>query len=159
MQRKLPTDLIIEKAKVAHKPEIMRLLKQVNMHYIPSEEMPELTYENYFVAKLKGKVVGFCGYKILSSSEAKTELMAVNERYRGKGIGYALQAHRMNDMLKKGIRTLITNADLPESIRWYRKHFGYEKIGKMKKIHEFGEPTIDEWTVLKVDLANNIHPN
>lgn len=37
------------------------------MHYMPSQEMPALTYENYFVAKIDEKIAGFCAYKIVSS--------------------------------------------------------------------------------------------
>jgi len=143
----------IEKAKEENKLDIFRLLKQANMHFIPSEEMPSLTYENYFVAKNDdGNVVGFSGYKILSEHNAKTELMVVDNQARGRGIGYALQVRRMEEMLNKGIRMLTTNTDLPESIHWYIKHFSYKEIGKLKKIHEFGDPDIDEWTTLQVDL-------
>ena len=148
----IQTGFTIEKAEEKNKPDIFRLLKQANMHYIPSEEMPSLTYENYFVAKVDGNVVGFSGYKILSKHDAKTELMVVDNNARGKGIGYALQVRRMEDMLVKGIQTLTTNSDLPESINWYKKYFGYNEIGKLKKIHEFGDPNIDEWTTLQVDL-------
>jgi len=145
-------DITIERAEENHRPEIMRLLKQANMHYIPSPEMPELTYVNYFVAKADGKVVGFCGYKILGSSKAKTELMVVDKKHRGKGIGYALQVRRMEDMLEKGICELTTNSDIPATIAWYKKHFGYVEAGRLDKLHEFGEPTINHWTVLVVDL-------
>jgi len=144
--------LIIEKARENHRPAIMRLLKQANMHNIPSPEMPGLTYENYYVAKLDGKVAGFCGYRMLAHTEAKTELMVVDRRYRGRGIGFALQVRRMEDMLARGVRTLTTNTDLPASIEWYMKHFGYRKAGRAKKLHEFGDPAIDHWTVLKVNL-------
>ncbi len=144
--------VIIEKAKEEHKPVIMSLLKQANMHYIPSAEMPQLSYDNYFVAKLEGNVVGFCGYKILDSKNAKTELMVVDRKYRGKGIGYLLQEYRMEDMLSKGIENLITNADLPETVNWYMENFGYKKIARLKKNHEFGEPSISYWTTLKVSL-------
>jgi len=147
-------ELVISKAEEDDRCHIMRLLKEVNMHYIPSEEMPSLTYENYFVAKINGKIVGFCGYKILSSEEAKTELMTVDKEYRGYGIGYKLQEYRMQDMIKKGIKTLITNTDLPNTISWYKKHFGYKEIGKLKKFHEFGDQNINEWTTLKTDLES-----
>jgi len=143
----------IEKAKEENKQDIFRLLKQANMHYIPSEEMPSLTYENYFVAKDDdGNVVGFSGYKTLSEHNAKTELMVVDTHVRGHGIGYALQVRRMEDMLHKGIWILKTNTDLPASIYWYKKYFGYKEIGNLKKIHEFGDPDIDEWTTLQVNL-------
>jgi len=144
--------IVIEKAQEKDRPFIFRLLEQANMHYVPSEEMRELTYENYFVAKLGGQIVGFCGYKVLSPTEAKTELMVVDGKYRGRGIGYMLQTRRMEDMLRKGIKTVITNADLPATIEWYKKHFGYQEIGRLKKLHEFGARNIDHWTTLQSDL-------
>ena len=69
------------------------------------------------------------------------------------GVGDRLQAYRMDDMFKKGIKKLTTNTDLPPTIEWYKKHFGYEEIGKLKKYHEFGDPNIDTWTTLQVDLT------
>jgi len=145
-------DMVIEKAKQSDRTAIMAILKQVNMHNIPSQEMPELTYENYFVAKINDEVVGFCGYKILSATEAKTELMAVDRNCRGKGIGYRLQLRRMEDMIEKGIEILITNTDIPETIEWYKKNFGYQEKGKLKKLHEYSRPDIDHWTILQVNL-------
>jgi ribosomal-protein-alanine N-acetyltransferase len=58
----------------------------------------------------------------------------------------------MEDMLKKGIQTLTTNTDLPATIAWYKKHFGYREIGKLKKMHEFSDASIDHWTTLQTDL-------
>lgn len=153
MPSKAQMDFSIERAREEDKPAIMQLLEQANMHYMPSPEMPGLTLENYFVARAGGRVVGFSGYKILSAKEAKTELMVVDNACRGWGVGYQLQVRRMEDMLKKGIRTLTTNTDLPPTIAWYKKHFGYREIGKLKKLHEFSNPDIDEWTTLRVDLV------
>ena len=68
------------------------------MHNIPSPEMPEITYENYFVARDGDKIAGFCGYKILTATEAKTELMVVDGSYRGQGVGFALQERRSATM-------------------------------------------------------------
>lgn len=145
--------LVIEKARLDDRPRIFELLEQANMHHIPSPEMPEVTWENYFVARLDGEVVGFCGYKILSRGEAKTELMVVDTKCRGLGVGYKLQERRMEDMLSRGIRALTTNADLPASIKFYKKHFGYREVGKLDKLHQFGDPGIDQWTTLQVDLV------
>lgn len=145
-------NFFIERAREDDRPAILELLKQVNMHNIPSPEMPEITFENYFVARVDGRVVGFSGYKILSETDAKTELMVVDSACRGWGVGFRLQVRRMEDMLEKGIRTLTTNTDLPPTIYWYKKHFGYREVGKLKKLHEFSDPNISEWTTLQVDL-------
>jgi ribosomal-protein-alanine N-acetyltransferase len=144
---------VIEKAREEDHGAIFELLKQANMHHVPSEEMPEITYENYFVARDGKNVAGFCGYKILSATDAKTELMVVDRKYRGLGIGYALQERRMEDMFNQGIQTVTTNADLPATIAWYKKHFGYHEVGKLKKVNEFGDPDIDHWTTLQTDLC------
>lgn len=143
---------VIKKALEGDRPEIFRLLEIANMHYIPSAEMPELTFENYFVACIDGAIAGFCGYKILSSTEAKTELMVVDPKFRGEGIGFKLQEFRMRRIYEQGIKTLITNTDIPATIDWYKKYFGYKEVGTLKKINEFGRKDIDCWTTLQVDL-------
>jgi len=145
--------VVIDKALPEDRPRILELLEQANMHHIPSPEMPEVAWDNYFVARLDGEVVGFSGYKIQSATEAKTELMVVDKKCRGLGIGFILQERRMEDMVNRGIQTLITNADLPPTIAFYKKHFGYREVGKLKKDHEFGDPGIDQWTTLQVDLV------
>jgi len=145
--------VLIERATEADRSVILRLLEQANMHHIPSPEMPAITYENYFVARHQGRVVGFSGYKQLSATAAKTELMVVDGSARGQGVGLRLQEKRMEDMLGRGIRTLTTNADLPGTISWYKRHFGYLEVARLKKTHEFGDPGIDHWTTLQVDLV------
>ncbi len=133
---------------------ILEVLKTANMHNVPSPEMPEMDLKCFFVAGVDGKIVGAAGYKILSVTEAKTTLMAVHPDFRRYGIGRFLQERRMLAMSEQGIKTLITNADIPETIAWYKKHFGYREVGKLKKVHEFGRPDIDEWTTLQADLTD-----
>jgi len=144
--------LVIDKACPEDRPRIFELLEQANMHHIPSPEMPEVSWDNYFVARLDGKVVGFSGYKVLSATEAKTELMVVDTKCRGLGVGFKLQERRMEDMLSRGVRTLTTHADLPATIAFYKKYFGYIEVGKLAKLHEFGDADIDQWTTLQSDL-------
>ena len=146
--------ITLEPASEGDIPAILEVMRHANMHHVPSAEMPELDWRHFFVAKADGKIVGAAGYKILSEKEAKTTLMAVDPEYRRHGIGRALQARRMQALKEKGIKFLLTNADIPETIEWYKKYFGYKEIGKLKKLHEFGRPDIDEWTTLQTDLAD-----
>jgi ribosomal-protein-alanine N-acetyltransferase len=115
--------------------------------------MPELDLSCCLVAEIDGKIVGVSGYKILSSNEGKTTLLAVDPECRKLGLGYALQKWRMEELLNENIRYLTTNADRPETIAWYKKHFGYQEIGSLQKEHEFGRPDIDHWTTLRTDLV------
>jgi ribosomal-protein-alanine N-acetyltransferase len=142
----------IRRATEADRPAIMEVLRSANMHHVPSAEMPELDLACCGVAEAEGRIVGMGGYKIMSGTEAKTTLMAVLPSHRGWGIGNALQSWRMKELLEKGIRLLTTNADRPETISWYKKHFGYREIGTLAKLHEFGHPGIARWTTLQVNL-------
>ncbi len=146
-------DITIEKAAAQDVPEIMKLLEFANMHYIPSEEMPELDYRYYFVARDGDKIVGASGYKILSKTTGKTQLMVVDPDCRRLGIGLRLQAERLRAMAEQGVQRVVTNADRPETIGWYKKHFGYKQVGTLPKEHEFGDPNVHEWTTLEMDLT------
>jgi ribosomal-protein-alanine N-acetyltransferase len=146
-------DVVFEKLKAADKPQMMVLLRQVNMHNIPSVEMPAVSWENYCVARVNGKVIGLCGFRLISEAEAKIELLAVDRNFRRKGVGLKLKVCRLNELTKRGVQTVIVNSDRPESIAWYKKHFGYEEICRLKKEHEFGDPDVEWWTTLKLDLA------
>jgi len=128
------------------------VLRTANMHRIPSPEMPALDWRHCCVAVIEGRVVGMSGYRVLSDDTAKTTLMAVLPEYRGLHIGHALQTWRMRRLRELGIRALVTNADRPETIAWYKKHFGYREVGRLPKEHEFGRADVDEWTTLQVDL-------
>jgi 3-keto-5-aminohexanoate cleavage enzyme len=134
-------------------PAILKVLETANFHHIPSAEMPELDLSCCFVAETSGRIVGVAGYKMLAPGEGKTTLMAVNPSLQGAGLGMALQRRRLEAMREEGARTVITNADLPHVIAWYKKHFGYCEIGTLAKVHEFGNPDIDHWTTLRMDLT------
>jgi len=131
---------------------ILFILEQFNMHHIPSLEMDELDIDKFFVAKIRDKIVGAAGYKMLSPTEAKTTLMGVLPEFSGDGIGKELHHERMKAVYALGAKTLTTNADRHETIIWYKKHFGYKEIGKLKKLCAFGGENIDYWTTLRTDL-------
>lgn len=143
----------IEKATSSDLTEILLVLEHFNMHHVPSVEMEELNLENFFVAKVDSRIVGVAGWKILSEKKGKTTLMGVLPEFNGLGIGKAIQYRRMEVMYKAGCETVITNADRPETIVWYKKHFRYREIGKIKKLISFGLDSVPDWTTLECDLV------
>ena len=145
-------EYVIEQAREEDLEAIIAVLQTANMHHVPSPEMPELDCACFFVARRQGGVIGAAGYKVISPAEGKTTLMAVLPEYRRYGIGRALQEERMLALARRGIVRLTTNADIPETIAWYKKHFGYREVGKLPKIHPFGRPDVQEWTTLETDL-------
>jgi len=115
--------------------------------------MPAFDLADVFVAEMGGIIVGVAGYTLLGDGRGKTTLMAVDPAYRRFGIGSRLQVLRMRAMREAGCRTVTTNADLPDTIAWYKKNFGYREVGTLAKVHEFGDPYRDYWTTLECDLA------
>jgi ribosomal-protein-alanine N-acetyltransferase len=131
---------------------VLRVLATANFRPVPSSEMPELDLDRFFLAETAGEIVGAAGFKVLPDGTGKTTLMAVDPRYREQGIGQRLQELRMEAMHALGCRKVITNADRPVTIAWYRRKFGYREVGSIEKIHEFGDPRINRWTTIEADL-------
>jgi len=134
---------------------ILSVLETSNMHHIPSEEMHDLDIGDWHVAEAGGDIVGVCGYDLLAgdgSVVGKTTLLTVRPEARGLGVGRALQELRMGLMRDAGATSVVTNADRPETIAWYERHFGYRRVGEVAKVHEFGRPDVDRWTTLEAPL-------
>ncbi len=146
-------DKIIRKAVSADRPYMMDILKEFNMHHIPSEEIPSFDITKFYVAVVDNEIIGLSGYEYLSDTLGKTTLMAVSSTFKGTGIGKDLQEVRLRKMYKNRIKTVITNSDRPNVIAWYKKHYGYEETGLIRKYHSFGLDSVDHWTTLKMDLV------
>ena len=131
---------------------ILKVMEPWNMHHVPSGEMEELDLNCFFVATVDGAIVGASGYKMVTPLQGKTTLLGVLPEYSGKGIGKLLQDARLEAMYDLGAKSVITNADRPATIAWYKKHYGYYQIGTLKKIHSFGDDSYDSWTTLEMDL-------
>lgn len=144
--------MIVRKAIEQDRDNILEVMKHWNMHHVPSQEMEELNISCFFVATIDNIIVAASGYKILTPSKGKTTLLGVIPKYNGKGIGKLLQDARLKAMYDLGVKKVITNADRLATIKWYKKHYGYHEIGKIKKIESFGDDSIDFWTTLEMNL-------
>jgi ribosomal-protein-alanine N-acetyltransferase len=146
------------RARAADRDAIFRVLAFANFHNVPSPEMPKLDLADVFVAEMDGVIVGVAGYTVLGEGRGKTTLMAVDPAFRRYGIGSRLQVLRMRAMREAGCRSVTTNADLPDTISWYKRNFGYREVGTLAKVHEFGDPQRDHWTTLECDLEAWVDP-
>ncbi len=139
----------------ADRVAMLRVLETANMHRVPSPEMDDFDVGRWHVAVTNEAVVGVAGFRLLDAPEGpvgKTTLLVVHPEARGLGIGRALQELRMKLMRDAGAARVITNADRPDSIAWYERHFGYRRIGEVPKVYEFGLPEVDRWTTLEAPL-------
>jgi ribosomal-protein-alanine N-acetyltransferase len=99
--------------------------------------MPALDLSRFFV-RARRRIVG----APLASHDRSRYALGVTPAL-GLGIGKALQAARLEAMHALGAKTVLTNADVPDTIAWYKKHFGYREIGRLKKLHSFGLEDVD----------------
>jgi len=97
--------------------------------FVLRNEVTEIDLKNGFVALSGNKIVGFCHYKRYKPGVVKTTLLAVLPEYRKHGFGKALQVARMKEAYRRGYKKMMTWSEHPDSQRWYKKHFGYKKVG------------------------------
>lgn len=147
-------DYVIEKARAEDREDVLAVMAAWNMHHVPSLEMEELDLSCFFVARARhsGEIIGAAGYKILSADAGKTTLLGVFPEFTGTGIGKELQIARLQAMRAAGVKTVTTNADRPEVIVWYKKHFGYHEVGTVEKLCSFGLEDVPRWTTMRMDL-------
>lgn len=151
-------NLIIRKIEGDEIGSAMKILEKWNMaprkatSENPHPERDSLIQENTFVALMGKKIVGVCSYLILSEEETETASLAVDPKFKGKGIGYALQLARLKEMKERGFKRVHTETDRPETIDWYIRKFGYKVVGTNPKKHDFSLKDVDRWTVLSLDL-------
>jgi N-acetylglutamate synthase-like GNAT family acetyltransferase len=138
--------------------EVLVLLSKWNMAPrppSPRNPKPESTcvqVQNSFVAVVEERVVGVASYIVHTDTSAETASLAVDPAFRGRGVGKMLQLARLEEMKQRGIRTVQTETDRPETIRWYVENFGYRIAGTNPKKHRFSLPGVDHWTVLELEL-------
>ena len=148
----------IRKMRAEDLPACMAILEAWNMApRPPSAEAPEpertgIEVANGFVAESDGRIVGACSYIVHSAELAETASLAVDPSFKGGGVGHLLQQARLDEMRKRGIETVRTETDRPETIRWYVERFGYRIVGTNPKKHAFSLADVDHWTVLELDL-------
>ncbi|MBK1726201.1 GNAT family N-acetyltransferase [Halorhodospira neutriphila] len=131
---------------------ILEVMAHWNMHHVPSPEMGSVDPSYFFVAEREGVVIGAAGYQIISPAQGKTTLLGVIPDFSGLGVGKELQEARLEAMYAAGVREVITNADRPEVIVWYKKHYGYREIGHTRKLAPFSLESVEHWTTLELDL-------
>jgi len=118
----------------------------------PDPERSGLEIGRTFVAVAQGRIVGVASFVLLSDRLAVTESLAVDPDWIGMGVGEKLHLTRLAALRALSIEKVRTEADRPETIAWYVKHFGCRVTGTVPKKHAFGLPDVPDWTVLELDL-------
>ena len=134
----------------------LRVLEEYGMAPTPDRadaERSALDVGNAFVALAGDRIVGVAGYIVHSKTYAETASLAVLPEAQGLSVGYRLQTARLDEMRARGILTVRTETDRPETVEWYVRMFGYRVTGTNPKKHAFSREDVDDWTVLELDLS------
>src|SRR6266850_1759563 len=148
----------IRKMQPSDSTQVMKLLAYWNIAPVaPSREVPvpertELIVENAHVAVDGDRIVGVCSFIQHSPTLAEGASFGVDPAYHRRGIGEKLVLASLRERYARGIRTVHSESDRPETIRWMVGHMGYRIVGTVPKRHAFGSPDVDHWTVLELDL-------
>ena len=79
--------------------------------------------------------------------------MAVVPACKGKGVGDRLQAARLDEMRRRGFRTVRSETDNAKVATWLKRKYGFREVGTSPKKHAFGLAGVDRWIVLERDLT------
>ena len=143
---------LIRPAVAADHDAILAVMRPWNMHHVPSAEMERIELDRFFVATVDGRIVGAAGYTFIGPGQGKTTLLGVLPEFGNLGIGRALQDRRVEAMAAHGATKITTNADRPGTIAWYKRNWGYREVGRLPKVHSFGDDAVDHWTTLEMDV-------
>jgi uncharacterized protein (DUF849 family)/N-acetylglutamate synthase-like GNAT family acetyltransferase len=142
--------LKIQRATPADRDGIIEVLRYWNLN--PLFESEEIDYSHYFVARMDASIAGVGGYEVLDNHQGRTRFLAVKPEFLQLGVGKQLQDRRLEAMYKAGVKTVQTHCRFPDTVLWYKKHYGYEETGTLKKPDLSKPGAFIDVTVLGMDL-------
>lgn len=136
---------------------VMNLLARWNIAPLaPSRDVPVpertgIIVDNTYVALDDGRIIGVCSFIQHSPVLAEGASLAVDPAYHGRGVGDRLALAVRREMFARGVRTIRSESDRPQTIQWLVGR-GHRIVGTVPKRHVFGSPEITQWTILEFDL-------
>ncbi len=149
----------IRKMQTEDTEPVLKLLGHWNIAPVaPSAEVPvpertEIVIDNTYVATDGDRIVGVCSFYQHSPVLGEAGSLAVDPDYHRRGVGDLLGMAMRRAMYARGIRTVRSESDRPETIKWLVGR-GHRIVGTVPKRHSFGSPEVSEWTVLEFDLGS-----
>lgn len=96
--------------------------------------------EGFIVLEDEGQVLGFIFGIMLSRSDARILMLAVDARFRGRGVGTVLYREFLRQCSLKGLRTITLEVRVSNvlAIRFYEK-MGFQLSGRVPRYYTNGE--------------------
>ena len=96
--------------------------------------------EGFVVLEHEGHILGFVFGILLSRSDARMLMLAVDSRFRGSGMGTVLYREFQRECALKGVRTITLEVRIGNqvAIRFYQK-MGFQLVGRVPRYYSNGE--------------------
>jgi len=96
--------------------------------------------EGFIIAEEGGQIIGFIFGIMMSRTESRILMLAVDPRYRGKGYGGTLYREMQRQCAVKGMRVIELEVRVSNqvAIRFYEK-MGFQLVGRIPKYYSNGE--------------------
>lgn len=96
--------------------------------------------EGFVVLEHEGRILGFIFGILLSRSDARILMLAVDSKVRGRGLGTVLYREFHRECALKGIRTITLEARISNhvAIHFYEK-MGFQVVGMVQNYYSNGE--------------------
>ncbi|MDD1743848.1 MAG: ribosomal protein S18-alanine N-acetyltransferase [Methanomassiliicoccales archaeon] len=111
-------------------------------NYNPTLFLDLYTYwpEGFIIAEEDGQIIGFIFGIMMSRTEARILMLAIDQRYRGKGYGGTLYREMQRQCAVKGMHSIALEVRVSNlvAIRFYQK-MGFQLVGRIQGYYSNGE--------------------
>lgn len=135
-------------------PDIRRVMEIEEESFLDGDaglylELYEEWPEGFLIAENEGKVIGFVVLVLTLDGDGRIFSLAVDPKYRGKGVGKTLLKATFNTLRKRKIAYvwLEVRANNPVAQRLYRS-MGFMEVGFIPYYYKDGEGAIRMWKVM-----------
>jgi [ribosomal protein S18]-alanine N-acetyltransferase len=96
--------------------------------------------EGFIIAEEDGQIIGFIFGIMMSRTEARILMLAVDPRYRGKGFGATLYREMQRQCAVKGMSAIALEVRVSNqvAIHFYEK-MGFQLVGRIAQYYSNGE--------------------
>jgi ribosomal-protein-alanine N-acetyltransferase len=111
-------------------------------NYNPTLFLDLYTYwpEGFIIAEEDGQIIGFIFGIMMSRTEARILMLAIDQRYRGKGYGGTLYREMQRQCAVKGMHSIALEVRVSNlvAIRFYQK-MSFQLVGRIQGYYSNGE--------------------
>ncbi|WP_432662974.1 GNAT family N-acetyltransferase [Wukongibacter baidiensis] len=109
----------------------LQYLKEYDNHISPEMLCKKIEDKEVIIAKISDKIIGWLRYGYFWDSIPFMNMIMIDERYRGKGVGKDLVRFWEREMSDKGYKIIMTSTLSNELAQHFYRKLGYKDSGSL----------------------------